>query len=338
MATLKQLKAIREGDYSQQRETIRALLKSGNLDEEVVSAILQSPNFGTYLDYRELIELVQKTKSHEIYVRVRGRLIDDVWALIELMNIGYRDPEIEPKLHEKLLWACDQQDYPIRKYVVEALGRGGSAKSLRLLTELLDEHAPKASSKAAIAIAMVQAAPEKIDLNTSPLLASVEIEFVEALRCAIKSIADRSEEAYEAAHTETDDVDVDTALRQRAAYDRAVALKNKAWMYADADWKPALQYARESLEVVLKAVCQNKEVSDSKSNDKLMVGELMKFISKHELLPAHIEVLASSINNISAKALHDQGAGAEPYSDQAVKSTLTFLDDVVNWFGFRSNR
>jgi len=256
-----------------------------------------------------------------------------LWALLDVFQGEFPDPEIETKLVDDLLEWYEKQDYVRRKAIVDALGQHGSTNAIQVLSELLEEHIPKAQVKTVVSAAMKNA-NIPMDLDDSPLMARVEIEFVEALSRAIQEIAIRAKSRHLATPPEMEDGGSTTLPPiSKDLVDRLTSLKAQAWHYLDRDAKPAMVNARQAAEVIYKALCKQKGFNHPKKPiDNLMAGELLELLRGKRVLPPHIEAIAYTINKLCGLAIHDQGADSVAISARITRPALLCLDELVEWF------
>ncbi len=182
----------------------------------------------------------------------------------------------------------------------------------------------------ALATAIMKEAPERVTLESSPLVAAIKNDFTATLRTAIQEISKRAKDSCESAIPLAPD---SVAPGSNDVVHRALGLKEKAWHYLDLDVAAAMHNARLVTEIILKDLCRQRNIAKAnQSLDQPMVGALLTLVQATKALPARIEPLVVFINRVSSTALHDQGPDAPPFADEVTRSVFCFLDIFFEWW------
>lgn len=173
--------------YAKQPEfgdALEEFLGTTNAPDKAVEIVQKRLDDGICIRGDHLAQLIVRSCSSTLYSKVRDQLLKDHWAMLQLYKGRNPDPEIESNLCHTLHTIAPNDDAPLRRYIVEAMGDVGSEAALPALEAILFELEPSAKLQKMFSSAL-----------ESSLLGGIKVksrsEFVKIVAQAIEAIEDR---------------------------------------------------------------------------------------------------------------------------------------------------
>lgn len=284
---------------------------------DLLSLYIQNIKNGHYPDQSILLKVVITLRNKEIYLASKTDLVRGSDNLINLLKANIPDPEIERLLVTKLTRSINDNDYPARRAVVEALRDYGSIGCLDDLYAIEFDYDPKFKTDLSIQKGLdgSNIEPEYKDFDSlteseqealawnkiNNMVRSIDIRFGELLKEAIKVIAERNKiPNFDWCGPESS-----TSIYLQG-YNTAIT---KAKQNYHEDFSVTLNSIRQSLEALLKHIAFVNNLEKQREIDTWDLNKLVAVLRGAQLgIPKPIFKQIETLQDVSSIGSHDQGS------------------------------
>lgn len=271
-------------------------LDTTHAPDGVVEIVAKRLDDGTYILDDHLVALILRSRSSTLYSKVRDQLRKNPWAMLQLYEGGYPDPEIESQLCDTLFKIAPNDAEPLRRNIVKVLGDVGSEKALPTLNAILFDLEPGAKLLEMFSGAFDSSRLDSIKVKSRS-------EFVKIVAQAIDAIEDR----VPSARNTIESTSIQTSLAMQVdVLENAARYGDQAKRYSVADPVAAITYIRLGAEALSKELYRRLgHEKNGKPARKLMLDELLKHV-KDSPLPEPFKILIQIFQLFGNFAAHDQ--------------------------------
>jgi len=292
-------------------EIIEKILRTDFPLDEFAKLVERKMDAGAYVTNNSLTSLILKSRSPSLYARSRTQLWNDDWSLVSLYQERYPDPDLEPRLCERLYEVAFKDGEPRRRAIVDAMAQVGTKAVLPTLEAILTRVEPSAKVRELFA--------DSLGLIQS-LEAKSRADFVKRVALAIEQISARSS-AEPPSEERTSGSD---AIRN--AQDHYTTALKWSEQYPET----AVIYLRKGAEALAKDLYRRLgHEKNGKPARKMTLDELMKPVQESTAIPELIKIMLRSFQAFGNFAAHDQDGQSVTLTKEATSALIQLYGETL---------
>ncbi len=280
---------------------LERLLDSGEANSEIAAAVERALDNGRYVRSKHVATLLARKFSPALYAKARVSLSTDALAQVTLYRAKVPDPHIEIRLCRMLYEAAGDDANLLRREIAEAIRDIGSYEVLPTLEAILFDQAPTLAVKRVIADAIDATGVFTLEALLELSLERSRFAFLLLISDAIAAVKAR----------DLPPVSRNTVEGERQPEDGCLSNahfeQQRAERCVDSDPVAAIMHLRRGAESLGKDLYRLLgHESSGKSAGKMMLGELMKYVTPSDV-PEVFKHCLCTLQLFGNFASHDQG-------------------------------